>query len=189
MPAIANYYTGKTFSMTFVNSPLEYNKNMFIANNPSAVNSIFSLGAEVLLVLEILVAYALTNRFENGWYNQLMMKSGSVHNYVISGMVADSLIFLYAVACFMVIPIICGFNIPDTYLPALLYIGAELCNIYFLCFALIRDRGFKGSSVIGILAAELTLSLSFGAIASTDWFRSTVSHSNVKHAFFVAFVP
>ena len=31
MSAIANYYTNQTFTITFVNSPLKYNTNMFIA--------------------------------------------------------------------------------------------------------------------------------------------------------------
>jgi hypothetical protein len=101
-------------------------------------------------------------RFESGWYSQLMMKSGSVHNYVVSGMVADSLIFLYTVFCFMVIPIICGFNIPNTYLPALLYAGAEICNIYFLCFFLFRDRGFSRNNVLAVFSAEFFLSLLVG---------------------------
>jgi len=93
-----------------------------------------------------------------------MMKSGSVLNYVISGMVADSIIFLYTVVCFIVIPVIYGFNIPGSYLPALLYIGAEICNIYFLCFFLVRDRGFSTASVIGLLTSESMLTLLVGVL-------------------------
>ncbi len=99
------------------------------------------------------MAVYLSEIFLSGWYSQLMMKSGSVHNYVVSSMVADSLIFLYTVSCFIVIPIICGFNIPNTYLPALLYVGAEICNIYFLWVFLCRDRDqgyFKIALVLGV---------------------------------------
>jgi len=108
------------------------------------------------------VCVYLSDLFSSGWYSQLMMKSGSVHNYVVSSMVADSLIFLYTVSCFIVIPIICGFNIPNTYLPALLYVGAEICNIYFLWFFLCRDRDQSYFKIALVLGAEYFLTASVG---------------------------
>jgi len=93
-----------------------------------------------------------------------MMKSGSVLNYVVSGLVADSIIFLYTAACFIIIPYIYGFYIPESYLPALLYVGAEIGSIYFLCFFLVRDRGYSSASVIGLLLVELLLTILVGSL-------------------------
>jgi len=118
-----------------------------------------------------------------------MMKSGSVLNYVISGMVADSIIFLYTGACFIIIPVICGFNIPGSYLPALLYIGAEIGNIYFLCFFLVRDRGYSSVSVMGLLTIEYMLTLLVGDLNNYN-LVSLNSHKVYRTILiFMSFIP
>ena len=135
-----------------------------------------------------MVGFSQMEIFESKWYGQLMMKSGSVNNYVVSGMVADSIIFLYTVFCFIVIPIIFGFNIPNTYLPALLYVGAEIFNIYFV-WLFIRDRGFSPWTIHIVFAAECLLSSLVGDMHGF-YISSKESHGVIKGVLVIfAFIP
>lgn len=101
-----------------------------------------------LLVLTNITFFTLNSRFENYFYDTLMMKSGAPITYFFSKYLFDVLIHTWALFCMVFIPSFFGLTFGDLWLPGWLWVFANPLFVYALSYHFVRDRKMPAKNLI-----------------------------------------
>lgn len=98
----------------------------------------------LFLALNAITTRMIASRFNNGFYNVLMMKSGEKQAYFWAIYIVDVTVHLMSMAIMLLLIYCFGFRIPNFWIPCLLFALANPLFIYvligFICLVLKKSE-------------------------------------------------
>ena len=121
----------------------------------------------------------MASRFENKFYDTLMMKSGAPLTYFFTKYLIDLFLHLWGLSCLLLISALFGFHFEGVWLAGLLWILSNPLFLGCLVYYFVRTKGHSFSSVMAVYNMMQILSILFLTFTLNVYSTSLMWHKLV----------
>ena len=138
------------------------------------MDMMFAMFIFLIIAINVGIFFVVSNRFENRFYDTLMMKSGAPVTYLFTRYLKDVFTHVWALLCIGLIPLAFNLSFDGIALPGLLWALSNPLFIYAFSYHFVRDRRVRAGVLTGffilfssiiLIYIDLVLAIAFSNLA------------------------
>lgn len=114
------------------------------------MDMMFAMFTFMMIAINMGTFFVVSNRFENRFYDTLMMKSGAPFTYLFTRYLKDILLHVWALLCIALIPLAFNLSFDGIALPGILWALSNPLFIYAFSYHFVRDRRVNSNILGGV---------------------------------------